>query len=56
METVAFDFDIISDRAKQIAYLNKGLRITIENIPENIKISYCFEGGLIEYVKELNKN
>ena len=55
METVAFDFDIISDRAKQIAYLNKGLRITIENVPENIKISYCFEGGLIEYVKELNK-
>ena len=55
METVKFDFEIISDRAKQIAYLNKGLTISIENEKTKIKNSFCFEGGLIEYVKELNK-
>jgi DNA gyrase subunit B len=56
METVKFDYDIISDRARQIAYLNKGLKISIYDEQNNKTKSFCFEGGLLEYVKELNKS
>lgn len=55
MEKENFDFDTIIDHSKQIAYLNKGLKITVENVEKNIIKVFCFEGGLIDYVKELNK-
>ncbi|CAM9120238.1 DNA topoisomerase (ATP-hydrolyzing) subunit B [Mycoplasma marinum] len=55
METIEFDFDIINDRARQIAYLNKGLRISIEDERTGKKKDYHFEGGIIQYVEELNR-
>ncbi|HGL9313403.1 TPA: hypothetical protein ACKLRZ_002218, partial [Neisseria gonorrhoeae] len=36
MEKENFDFDTIIDHSKQIAYLNKGLKITVENVEKNI--------------------
>jgi DNA gyrase subunit B len=56
METIEFDFDVINDRIRQIAYLNKGLRISIDDQRTDIKKEYHFEGGIIQYVEELNKN
>ncbi|AWX69607.1 DNA topoisomerase (ATP-hydrolyzing) subunit B [[Mycoplasma] anseris] len=55
MEKVDFDFGTIVDHAKQIAYLNKGLRITCEDLNKNVKRNFYFEGGIIDYVNELNK-
>ena len=56
METTKFDSDIIMDHARQIAYLNKGLKIKVYDEKNDKKKSFCFEGGLLEYVKELNKS
>ncbi|MGL4343195.1 MAG: DNA topoisomerase (ATP-hydrolyzing) subunit B [Metamycoplasmataceae bacterium] len=57
MEKNDFDFMVITDRAKQIAYLNKGIRINLldNRTDEAFKKSFYFEGGIVEYVKELNK-
>ncbi|WP_412031545.1 DNA topoisomerase (ATP-hydrolyzing) subunit B [Metamycoplasma buccale] len=54
MEKVDFDFGTIVDHAKQIAYLNKGLSITCEDLEKEITRKFFFEGGIIDYVKELN--
>ncbi|AWX42893.1 DNA gyrase subunit B [Metamycoplasma cloacale] len=55
MEKVDFDFGTIVDHAKQIAYLNKGLKISCEDVAKNVKRNFFFEGGIIDYVNELNK-
>ena len=55
MDKVDFDFGTIIDHAKQIAYLNKGLNITCEDVEKNVIRNYCFAGGIIDYVNELNK-
>ncbi len=55
METTEFQFNIINDRARQIAYLNKGLSISVEDERIGEKKEYLFEGGIVQYVEELNK-
>ena len=57
MEPNEFDFVVIADRAKQIAYLNKGITLTVSDLrPEKPLVKeFCFEGGIIEYVRELNR-
>ena len=57
-ETTIYDFDILNQRVRELAFLNKGLKLIIadereEKIKENI---YHYEGGLREYVAYLNKN
>ncbi|NQZ29518.1 MAG: DNA topoisomerase (ATP-hydrolyzing) subunit B [Mycoplasmatales bacterium] len=56
METIEFHFDLINDRARQIAYLNKGLRISVEDERSGQRKDYHFEGGILQYVEELNKS
>jgi len=57
-ETTVFEYDILKNRVRELAFLNKGLRITLEDLrPEKQqKNSYLFEGGIKEYVQFLNKN
>lgn len=55
MDKVDFDFMTIIDHAKQIAYLNKCLTISCEDIEKNTLRTFFFEGGIIDYVNELNK-
>lgn len=56
-ETTIFDYTILRDRIKQLAFLNKNLRIIIEDLrEENKKESFLYEGGIKEYVKFLNLN
>ncbi len=56
-ETRIFDYEILKTRLKELAFLNKGLRITLyDDRVENKKDSFCYEGGLVEYVEMLNKN
>lgn len=57
-ETTEFDRDMISNRLREMAFLNKGLKIIFkdekeENAPEH---EYHFEGGIGSYVEFLNKN
>ena len=58
-ETQEFDYDVLETRFREIAFLTKGLKITIEDKrdEENIKkAEFCFEGGLKSFVEFLNKN
>jgi len=50
-----FDFDIVSRRVKEMAYLNKGLRFTLtdERKEEPIRVEYIFKGGIKQFVKDL---
>ena len=57
MEHNEFEYAVIVDRAKQIAYLNKGITIIVSDLrpEEPIIKEFFFEGGIIEYVRELNR-
>ena len=57
-ETVEFDYDLMRNRFREIAFLNKGLVITLEDRrSEPVKSEkFEFKGGIIEFVDYLNKN
>jgi DNA gyrase subunit B len=61
-ETIEFDFDILADRFRQLAYLNAGIRINfsdyrLEASSYEPKIEhYYYEGGLRDYVNYLNRD
>lgn len=55
MDRIDFDFGTISDHIKQVAYLNRGLKFNLIDLTKNTKKTFCFDGGIVDYVKELNK-
>ena len=56
-ETTVFDYDILMKRLRELAFLNKGLRISLYDDREpDKKDSFCYEGGISEYVKMINSN
>ena len=56
-ETRIYDYDILKNRLKELAFLNKGLRISLYDEREaDKKDSFHYEGGIVEYVQMLNKN
>ena len=56
-ETTEFNYDTLATRLRELAFLNKGLRITLidERVPDKSDV-FCYNGGIIEYVSMLNKN
>ncbi len=56
-ETTVYDFDTLDIRVRELAFLNRSIRLTIEDLRnEGIKNEYYFEGGINEYVAWLNEN
>ena len=56
-ETTEYDYDTLSNRLRELAFLNKGLRIIlIDERGDGKKETFCYNGGIIEYVAMLNKN
>lgn len=57
-ETVDFNYDTIKTRLRELAYLNKGLTITIEDkrAEREQKDSFCYVGGIAHFVEDLSKN
>ena len=57
-DSTEYDFKILHNRIQQLAFLNKGLRITITDSrgEEPVSFSYCYNGGIKEYVEYLNKD
>lgn len=53
-ETVDFDYDILKNRFRELAFLNKGLRIILRDDRTDKKDIFVYEGGISEYVKLLN--
>ena len=56
-KTTKFEYTIISERLRELAYLNRGLEIVlIDKREEEKKDSFCFNGGLSDFVKYLDEN
>ena len=58
-ESLDYEYEVLEKRLREIAFLTKGLKITIEdkrNEEEPKKAEFCYEGGLNSFVEFLNKN
>ena len=57
-DTIEYDFNILSKRLQEMAFLNKGIRIILTDLREEPKkeVEYIYNGGIIEYVNMLNEN
>ncbi len=57
-ETLDYEFDVLQNRFREMAFLTKGLRIVVEDLRGETpkKSDFCFEGGLKSFVEYLNKN
>ncbi len=57
-ETVQFDYDMLRVRFREMAFLNKGIRIVLrdERGEESVELDYEFEGGIKSFVEYLNRN
>ncbi len=57
-DSIDFSFDLLSNRMRELAFLNKGIEIKIidERIPKVKEKFYRFDGGIKSFIKELNKN
>ncbi|NOX18169.1 MAG: DNA topoisomerase (ATP-hydrolyzing) subunit B [Chlorobi bacterium] len=53
--TTKFSFDTLTERMRELAYLNKTITINIKDEIENESISFHFKGGLVEFVKYLDE-
>jgi DNA gyrase subunit B len=54
-KTIDFNFDIISGRLREMAFLNRGLKIILEDERTDKKKEYCYKGGIVSFVDYLNK-
>ena len=57
-ETLEYEYEVLENRFREMAFLTKGLKITIEDLRGETprKSEFCFEGGLKSFVEYLNKN
>ncbi len=56
-ETLEFNYDTMKTRLRELAYLNKGLSIDIcdKRVTPERKETFCYEGGIVSFVEEMNK-
>jgi|Deesub1362A_J573_1020465.scaffolds.fasta_scaffold00045_48 DNA gyrase subunit B len=55
-ETTEFSYDVLSERLRELAFLNRGLRITIHDERTDRKHDFFYKGGIVSFVEHLNKN
>ncbi|MEX2221967.1 MAG: DNA topoisomerase (ATP-hydrolyzing) subunit B [Candidatus Rokuibacteriota bacterium] len=55
-EETTFSFDTLSNRLRELAFLNKGLKIVIEDERDSRSHTFLYKGGIIEFIKHLNQN
>ena len=58
VETTTYDYTTIRDRLRQVAYLNRGITITVcdDRGEQKISETFCYKGGIKEYVQYINHN
>ena len=54
--TIKYDFNTLCERVREVAYLNKGLEISITDVREDKEQTFYFEGGLASFVRHMNHN
>ena len=55
-ESISFDFDTLSQRFREMAFLTKGVWVHFTDERSDKEINYYFEGGISSFVKRLNKD
>lgn len=55
-ETVEFSHDMLKNRLRELAFLNKGVKIAFRDNIRGKEYVFCYKGGLKEYVEYLNEN
>ncbi len=56
-ETTVYKYETLANRLEELAFLNKGLRIILQDLREDEKKSeFVYNGGIVEFVKKLNKD
>ena len=57
-ETLEYEYEVLENRFREMAFLTKGLKITLEDLREETpkKAEFHYEGGLSSFVEFLNKN
>lgn len=56
METLDYSFETVSQRLRELAFLNKGLEITFIDERSSKRHVFNYEGGIVSFVKHLNQN
>lgn len=55
-EVTEFSFDVLSERLRELAFLNRGLKITVQDERVDKKQEFLYKGGIASFVEHLNKN
>ncbi len=55
-QTTEFSFDVLSQRLRELSFLNAGLRIKIDDERSGKSHDFCYEGGIISFVEHLNRS
>ncbi|MEW6116464.1 MAG: DNA topoisomerase (ATP-hydrolyzing) subunit B [Nitrospirota bacterium] len=55
-ETTEFHYDVLAQRLRELAFLNRGLQITITDERTNQSQTFLYKGGIVSFVEHLNKN
>jgi DNA gyrase subunit B len=54
--TINYDFEVLAERLREMAYLNKGLELHIRDERTDMEKTFYFEGGIASFVRHLNRN
>ncbi|WP_166245789.1 DNA topoisomerase (ATP-hydrolyzing) subunit B [Paenibacillus turpanensis] len=55
-ETTVYDYDILQSRIRELAFLNRGIAITLKDERTGNEITHMYEGGIVSFVEWLNRN
>ncbi len=54
-ETV-YTFELLANRLRELAFLNRGVAISLEDLRNNVREEYKYDGGIVSFVEFINKN
>src|SRR5690349_12915429 len=54
-ESTTFSFDILSQRLRELAFLNRGIHVAIQDERDQKSHDFLYEGGIVSFVQHLNK-